>query len=160
MGKQFGFIMSEDDLMKLIIKISEKGRIYYRDSEKHYVETTSVPNTNWIHLYFVPNNRLVNITDEKYLDVTKAYVLELRQTFIRESIKEIQRGRLYIENKYYDNDKIVYKDSELDEWYKEIVKWIKHNLPCIEIEKNGKTIKEYVSESLRSFVDKNFKIVG
>lgn len=39
---------------------------------------------------------------KRYIDTTVSPVIEFRDTMLRENVKEIQRGRLYLEMKYYD----------------------------------------------------------
>lgn len=58
---------------------------------------------------------------------------------MRENVKEIARGRLWLEMKYYDNETLITKDKLINDWYIELSKWIKSNLTRIEI-KNKKNM--------------------
>lgn len=51
---------------------------------------------------------------------------------MRENVKEIARGRLWLEMKYYDNETLITKDKLINDWYIELSKWIKSNLTRIE----------------------------
>lgn len=163
MGKQFRFIMDDRDQERLIEKVCEQGIILYNDRHNGVKEITYLPDGNWIHLHFLKyKDAQIVQSDDKLLDVDvlRMPVLELRQTFVRSKTKEIQRGRLYFENKYFENDNLIYKEEELELWYKEIIKWIKNELKCVEIMESTKITKEYVSVSLVKYIDAGFKLIG
>lgn len=163
MGKQFRFIMDDRDQERLIEKVCEQGIILYNDRHNGVKEITNLPDGNWIHLHFLKyKDAQIVQSDDKLLDVDvlRMPVLELRQTFVRSKTKEIQRGRLYFENKYFENDNLIYKEEELELWYKEIIKWIKNELKCVEIMESTKITKEYVSVSLVKYIDAGFKLIG
>lgn len=155
--------MDDRDQEKLIQKVCEQGIILYNDRNNGIKEISSLPDGNWIHLYFLKHKDAKIIESDGCLldvDVLRLPVLEVRQTFVRTKIKEIQRGRLYFENKYYENDNLINKEKELEEWYKEIIKWIKKELKCVEIMNNTKLTKEYVSVSLVKYIEEGFKLIG
>ena len=163
MGKQFGFIMDDIDQEKLIQKVSEQGIILYKDRHNGIKKISSLPDGNWILIYFMKYKDAKLIFSDvnlKNIDVLRMPILELSQTFVRNKTREIQRGRLYFDNKYYENDTLIYKDEELEKWYKEIIKWIKAELKCVEIMKNSKRTKEYVSLSLVRYVEEGFQLLG
>lgn len=127
------------------------------------VQISSLPKTNWLHLYFVKDEfeKMISFSEEmEYIDVLKLPILEFRQTYVRTQIKEIQRGRIYFENKYFENETLVYKDDELENWYQELVKWIKNNLICVKTFVSGKEMKEYVSASIVKYVEDGFNLIG
>jgi hypothetical protein len=63
-------------------------------------------------------------------------------------------GRLWMEMRYYDDDGILLtKSPELDMWYKELVKWIKKNVPRQEVITSTGTEKIYISESIKKLVE-------
>lgn len=163
MGKQFRFIMDDSDQEKLIQKVSEKGIVLYNDRYNGTKKVLSLPDGYWIHLYFLEykdveiiqsGNNLLNV------DELRMPVLEFRQTTVRNNVREIQRGRLYFNNTYFEGDNLIYKDEELDKWYKELIKWIKKELKCVQIMEYTKLTKEYVSESLVKYVEDGFKLLG
>lgn len=163
MGKQFRFIMDDRDQEKLIQKVCEQGIILYNDRHNGIKEISSLPNGNWIHLHFLKyKDAKIIESDDSLLDVDvlRLPVLELRQTFVRTKIREIQRGRLYFENKFYENDNLINKEEELEKWYQEIIKWIKKELKCVEIMNDTKLTKEYVSASLVKYIEEGFKLIG
>ncbi len=75
---------------------------------------------------------------------------------MRENVKEIARGRLWLEMKYYDNETLITKDKLINNWYIELSKLIKSNLTRIE----SKEQKEYVSKSLIDVVKNGYKLLG
>ena len=163
MGKQFRFIMDDIDQEKLIQKVREKGIILYNDRHNGIKEVSSLPDGNWIHLHFIKYKDTKIIQSGGKLldvDVLRMPVLELRQSFIRYKSREIQRGRLYFENRYYRNDNLIIKDEEIEKWYKEIIQWIKNELKCVEIVENEKLTKEYVSASLAEYIKAGVKLMG
>ena len=163
MGKQFRFIMDDRDQEKLIQKVCDQGIILYDDRNNGIKEVSSIPDGNWLHLYFMKYKDVKMIqSNDTLLDVDELRmpVLELRQTFVRNNTKTIQRGRLYFENKYFQDDNQIFKDEELEKWYKEIIKWIKKVLQCVEITENTKLTKEYVSESLVKYIEEGYRLLG
>ena len=75
---------------------------------------------------------------------------------MRVNVKEIARGRLWLEMKYYDNETLITKDKLINNWYIELSKLIKSNLTRIE----SKEQKEYVSKSLIDVVKNGYKLLG
>ena len=75
---------------------------------------------------------------------------------MRGNVKEIARGRLWLEMKYYDNETLITKDKLINNWYIELSKLIKSNLTRIE----SKEQKEYVSKSLIDVVKNGYKLLG
>ena len=163
MGKQFRFIMDDSDQEKLIQKVSEQGIVLYNDRHKGIKEVSSLPDGFWIHLYFIKYKDVEIIKSSNNplgVDVWTMPVLEFRQTTVRNNVSEIQRGRLYFHNTYFEGDNLIYKDEELEKWYKELIKWIKKELKCVQIMEYTKLTKEYVSESLVKYVEDGFKLLG
>lgn len=166
MGKQFRFIMDETDEREFFEYIKHDGRIFETKKSEGTLEISEFPNYIYLKLYlskdeFGELEFKENLDGKKYINTTVSPVIELRKTILRENIKEIQRGRLFVEMKYYnDNDEIQQKNGLVDVWYKELIRWIKRRLYCVEVILNGKVTKEYVSESLIAFVEDGFHLLG
>ena len=93
------------------------------------------------------------------MDSIESPVIEYSRTIIREDSKEISRGRLWFETKYYNDDgELVQKDIRLEEWYKELCKWIKKNAPKTDLN-IGEKRKEYISKSVLQLLEQGYKIV-
>ncbi len=170
MGKQFGFIMDatdENEFIKMII--DSGGKVFQnkkRGAEKGSVQVYSLPEDIWINLYLAKDEfgemNLRNIENEiQYIDSYASPVIEFGETIPRIKLKQIQRGRLYLVNKYWDeNEQLIQKDEGLDKWYKELVKWIKKRLKCVETFPYDRVVKQYVSESLVKYVEDGFHLLG
>ncbi len=165
MGKQFRFIMDESDKKFMFEYVIKQGKAYTHIKVEGIKEIFELPNSLWINLYFYKdefgNIKFKYIGEKKYINSTLSPVIEFGNTIVRTNVKEIQRGRLYLEMRYYDSDgKLLLKSEKLDEWYKELIKWIKKHLKCVEVMSNGKVVKEYVSESLVEYVKDGYKLLG
>ena len=166
MGKQFRFIMDEMDKKAFFEYVRHTGRIFETKRFEGTVEIFDLPSHLWIKLYLFRDEfntfQYEQILDKKeYIDATVLPVIEFRNTILREKVKEIQRGRLFLEMKYYDvSGNLVQKNELLDKWYKELVSWIKKQLQCVEVPSDGKVVKEYVSKSLVKCVEEGYHLLG
>ncbi len=170
MSKQFSFIMDKADESEFIKMILDSGgkvlKNIKRGVEKGVVQVYSLPEDIWIFLYLTKDEfgemKPRNIeNDIQYIDSYASSVIEFRETIPRIKLKQIQKGRLYLNNKYWDeNEQLIQKDEMLDKWYKELVRWIKKRLKCVETYSYGRVVKEYVSESLVKYVEDGFNLLG
>ena len=166
MGKQFRFIMDEMDKKAFFEYVRYAGRIFETKRFEGTVEILDFPSHLWLKLYLFKDEfgrlEFKEILDGKrYIDTTVSPVIEFRDTMLRENVKEIQRGRLYLEMKYYDASGVLIQKSELlDKWYRELVSWIKKQLQCVEVSSNGNVVKEYVSKSLVKLVEEGYHLLG
>lgn len=166
MGKQFRFIMDQNDETKFFDYIKETGNIFLEERFKSSELITKLPEGIWIILLLYKESFgeiKFSKTDNgiKYINPIIEPVIEFSQTLVRDNVKEISRGRLWLEMRYYNEDEMLVMKSELlDEWYKELSKWIKKNLKCIKVTMGNKTYKEYVSESLISKVESGYELLG
>lgn len=166
MGKQFRFIMDEIDKKAFFEYVKYTGKIFTDKKNEGTIEIFDFPGDFWLKMYLFKDEFGVlefneTINSISYINSTVASVIEFRNTLLREKNKEIQRGRLYLEMKFYDENDILIKKNELiDKWYKELVRWIKKRLQCVEVSFNGKNVKEYVSKSLVIFVEEGYHLLG
>ena len=169
MGKQINFYMDSIDEALFIDIVLRKGKMYDQLGNNTPTKIRALPDKisepGGFMVYLYENNYLMN----KYgsldgeinnIDIFKDPVIEFSRTIIRTSSKEISRGRLWLEMRYFDEeDKPLTKDESINNWYKELSKWIKKHLPRREIvEKNG-TFKEYISQSLIELVENGYKLL-
>lgn len=166
MGKQFRFIMDESDEKDFFNYVVRTGKVFQTNKSEGTFQIFSILDELWLKLYLTKdefdNLSYINSKDGvQYIDTLKSPVIEFRQTLPRYHNKEIQRGRIYFDNRYYDEEgNIVQKEKTLDNWYKELVGWLKKRLKCVEISSNDKAMKEYVSESLVELIKDGFKLLG
>ena len=153
MGRQFGFSMDENDEKAFFEFLRQDNVIYFNESRMKPKAISEFPVTIWIIMY-IYNERFGKLVFHEYdqgkfsIRPMDAPVIEFCQTFVRDNEQRIQRGRLWFDIKYWDNGVWKQKDKSIEGVYKQCVKWIKKNLKCIIIQRNGYQKKEYISKSL------------
>lgn len=167
MGKQISFIIDED-LEDEFIKALLKNGVVVREKGNNNLELRkSLPelySENWFTVYFYKSEfgELVFRTlkdGQKYIDSSLSPVIEYIRTTIRNEEREISKGRLWIEPKYWDvNNQLQEKPKDLIQWYSEMSKWIKKNVPLIRFSSHGYEYKEHISTSLMQFVSEGYRI--
>ena len=105
------------------------------------------------------------ITREKYLPFLKfrnnavddlhCLVIEYTRNNIIENKKIVTGGRLYISNAYKDNEYSEYA-NEFNNDYTILKKWIKTNVPYQSFINNGFEQKEYISDSMLVYSEKEY----
>lgn len=162
MGKQIRFIMDQEDEKTFFDFVNRNGVVYFSKSTEKPIIITELPNCDWFKLYLYRDD-VESIKYRKtnngviYIDLIESPVIEYRRTQIRSCSKEISRGRLWLEMKYYDNDDVlIMKDKMIDLWYKELSKWIKKNLNYVRIN----NAMEYVSHSFDITILSGYKLLG
>lgn len=166
MGKQFRFIMDEIDKKAFFEYVIHTGRVFETKKFEGTVEIFDLPDYLWINLYFYKDEFgelefKESIDGKKYINTKTSPIIEFGETILRKNIKEIQRGRLFIEMKYYGIDgDLIRKNELLDRWYKELVRWLKRQLKCVTTSMGGRVVKEYVSKSLVSLVEDGYHLMG
>lgn len=165
MGKQFEFIMDKYDEEKFFEFVKNDAIVFFSKCAQNPKSIIELPEDEWFILYLYKeifgDMKYKEIPGRyKYINPSDAPVIEYRSTIIRHNIKEIQRGRLWVEMRYYDDENLILKNGLLDDWYKELCKWIKKTLKCIEIPFGDKNKKEYVSQSLINLVENGYKLLG
>lgn len=166
MGRQFRFIMDEKDERLFFEYVQLENKIYIEMPFQNPVQIKTFPLKSWFKLY-IYNEKFGNLLFRKYsnakyrIDDISAPVIEFCHTFVRDNEKEIQRGRLWLEMKFWnENEELVQKDSQLEALYKQSVKWIKKNLECVVLSPYGKQVKEYVSKTLVQKVVSGYHLLG
>lgn len=168
MSKQINFLMDKDTEEKFLIYIKENGVAIFEGNNysPKIIEVLPEPfsGKGWFKVYLYNNQEDLILnklsTGREYIDSIKSPVIEFNRTIIREGAKEVSRGRLWLETKFYNEDgELVSKDIDLDEWYKNLCKWIKKNVPRTEISNNGREYKEYITKSVVQLLEQGYKIV-
>lgn len=96
---------------------------------------------------------------KQYIDIISSPVIEFIRTVVREDEKEVSRGRLWMEMKYWNEaGELVEKSKLLNDWYSSLCKWIKKKLPKTEISINEDTYVEFISPTMKKLVEKGYKI--
>ena len=95
--------------------------------------------------------------DMEGMDIIDSPLIEFDKTLIKENEKRIVRGRIWIEDKFYNGSgDIVKKDKKFTDDYRSLVRWIKKNVPFQEIPKGEYLIKEYVNDELKEYLKKGY----
>lgn len=167
MGKQINFYMDKESEDKFLMYIKENGVLIFEGNNDRPLIIDKLPapfsEKGWFKVYLYNN-----AGDIKYqklsngrviIDCMESPVIEFSRTVVREDSKEISKGRLWVETKYYNNDgDLIIKDNMIDECYKSLSKWIKKNVPRTEFVIKEKVYKEYISESFLSYINWGYVI--
>lgn len=169
MGKQINFLMDKETEKRFFEFIRKDGVVLFEGNNEVpqiiniLPEPFSGKGRFSIYIYNEKFGKyIISETKKgiKYIDSIKSTVIEFNRTIIREGAKEVSRGRLWLETKFYNEDgELVSKDIDLDEWYKNLCKWIKKNVPRTEISNNGREYKEYITKSVVQLLEQGYKIV-
>lgn len=169
MGKQFRFLMSEDDesilldyLLRMNIKILHEG------NNIAPLEVQSFPaqfsGVGWFMLWLYKDEwgllKLQKCSNGTYrVESSNSPVLELSRTIVRIQQKEISYGRIWYENTYYDSGEKKQKNEKVDLFYKELRETIKSMLNKEQIIVRGMKTTIYISKSLKKYLDCGYKII-
>ncbi|MDO5151300.1 MAG: hypothetical protein Q4D76_18215 [Oscillospiraceae bacterium] len=169
MGKQINFFIDRETEERFLIYIRKNGVAIFEGNNNNpqVVDELPVPFSGKgcfkIYLYKTNNGdlKLKKLsTGRECIDSIESPVIEFSRTIIREDTKEVTKGRLWVETKYYnDNGELVIKNGMLEEWYKDLCKWIKKNAPRIEVSNNGKNHNVYITKQVLQLLEQGYKLV-
>ncbi|MFD0048010.1 hypothetical protein ACFVHQ_01495 [Actinomycetes bacterium NPDC127524] len=165
MGKQITFYMDEPtescfidfilDNAKILAEVetaSANSIIYIED--KDFFEDKNQCVQFWIYKEELGELDIRETENRKYVAASKSPVIEFSRTLIRMRDKEIIRGRIWVELKYWDETgELVHKSEKLNTLYKALTKWIKKNVSHREINREANLYKEYISDSLVEYIE-------
>jgi len=159
-GKQINFYMNKDIEEKFIeyLNINEFNFLDYDFKNNKVIVLSSEAKAQSLYLYkkvygdyFMQNGDLVR------LDIIKSPVIEFTKTQIKEESKKVKRGRLWLNEQYYNEEgTIVKKDTLLIKDFNSLVRWIKKNVPYQEIKKGEHYIKEYANDEIKKLGEEGF----
>ena len=165
MGKQIRFYMSPEDEERFKDYILRTGEMIYEDNENDPVSISELLDTErpfWFHLSLCFKNEPIEYDEvssgRKYINALEANIIQWFRTSKHNNGKYIKYGRLWVEMYTYIDGEKIYKGEELDNWYKDLCKWIRKNIPRREIEQNGDVYKEYISDSIYELVQQGYKL--
>lgn len=154
MGQQMSFILDEEtekDFFDFLVR--EAGcKVLFEGVHSLPVEVSELPQPfsgkGWFKVYAYKESlgdyHLEELSDgRKIINAITSPVIEFSRTTIRK--KDVLKGRLWVETKYYDDNHLIQKPLELKGIYKDCCKWIRGRTKRVEVEINGFTSKEYVS---------------
>lgn len=167
MGKQINFLMDKELEQEFFEFVNKSAVVLFEDDNGLLEAVDVLPSSDmryWWSLY-IYNEKFGDYTlndldnGKVYLDLDKSPVIEFNRTIIRENTKDMSRGRLWFQNSYWDDeDKLVYKDPNLDKLYQKLCRWIRRNTPKVEVNAKNGVKKEYISKSLIDLIESGYKI--
>ncbi len=164
MGKQFEFYMDEKDeeiLKECLLRSDVK--ILFDGKTPPAMEIIDFPpafsSIGWFHLYLY-KEKWGQLRDQSLaVYIYSLPIIEFRRTVIRADAKEISPGRIWYQNRYFDEDEnLVEKCKDIDLFYYELKKKIKQILPNHKRLESGKNKTFYCSESIKELLDDGYKI--
>lgn len=168
MGKQTNFLTDEIIECEFASRFINDGCILFEGESPEPYRLNKLPDAysseGWFSVYFYNSDfgELVykSLPDGKqYIDSIKSPVIEFIRTIVRREEREISRGRLWLEPKYWNDDNSVYeKPKELVLWFNEMSKWIKRNASQQSFTSFGYQYKEYISPSVMTLITEGYRI--
>ena len=151
MSKQINYYMDKNTEHKFIQFALDNGLIFVKWSDGSKVNP------------FEDNSLFFFLTRDEYLSFMKftsysvddfhSLVIEFSRNNIIEEKKIVTRGRIYISDVY--KEKTVYTNRFIED-YNVLCKWIKKNVPYQNYTNKGKIQKEYISDSMLIYSEKNY----
>lgn len=171
MGKQIGFLMDAPTELEFVNFILQSGQILFEGEFRTPQNITSLPAPysvdSWFLVYLYKPEiggltlREVETSGVEYIDETRSPVIQFHRSTVVDGEREIRRGRLWVEMKYWDRSngtyELVEKPKELDVWYQQLRRWIRKHLPMTTVERSdGRMIKEYMSPAIRKKIEEGY----
>lgn len=168
MGKQISFIIDEETEHEFVKQLVQDGQVLFEVPNSELQVINSLPEAysseDWFTVYFYKSKfgdlhyRLLP-NGQRYIDSSKSPVIEFIRTVIRHEEREISRGRLWVEPKYWDdNDEVQGKPKELIQWFNNMSKWIKKNVPQHVFDSHEYQYKEHISSNLMPLITDGYRI--
>lgn len=160
--------MDNVDESEFVEFIRKEGEIYFIGNLQRPIVIIELPPkfscNGWfqVHLHKQNFGQMVfhKLKDgRETINSTTTNVIEFLRTSVNTDKKEISKGRLWVEMKYYDQKgELLEKPKELNEWYNNLVKYIKNKLSKVEIESGGNVMVVYISASLLALLNDGYVV--
>ena len=148
MGKQINFYMSEKVQAEFIVFLKENQFEYY-DYYANKVEEPTDKKLFEVYIYKMAYGEIVKKEEGRVLDSYYSPVIEFSKTIVREDVKEIIGGRLWMTDLYFDEKGNKAKKEEVfTKDYQKLVRWIKKHVPYQEYDHNGYLYKDYINDEI------------
>lgn len=159
MGRQINFYMSENT-QAMFINYLEQNQFKLLDNNAKIIKCATSNNVFGMYLYKQSYGGIIMRQDNRgIIDSIKSPVIQFVKTIIKEEYKKVLRGRMWITDKYNDNNGIlIEKDVNLIREYNKLNHWIKRNVPYQEIKKGNFIVKEYVNDDVKELQKKGFSL--
>lgn len=172
LGKQIGFLMDEATELEFANYILQSGEILFEGEYQTPQSITSLPARYSVNGWFQLRLYKQEIGDLKLhavetlgverINPTFNPVIEFSRSTVRDEEMTIRRGRLWVEMKYWEryngSDELIEKPKALDDWYKQLCKWIRKHLPMTTVVMpDGGIIKEYMSPAIKAKIEAGYR---
>lgn len=157
MGNQINFYMSKH-VQDSFIEYLEQNQFVFLDDDSKILFRSNSKIIFDLYLYKKDYGNIIMRQDNKeIMDSIKSPVIQYNKSVIDERQKKILRGRLWISNKYYNDDgKLIKKNEMFLKDYQMLTRWIKKHVPYQKIKKNEFFFNEYVNDELIELQEKGF----
>lgn len=156
MGKQINFYMSKNVQAEFIKYLKEKHYLFLSTEAK----TIYTPNSAEMYSIYLYKQEYGDVIFEqdyvKKIDVFESPIIQFKKTTIKEEQKQVLRGRIWIADQFYEENKLVKKKDEFIRDYKDLVRWIKRNVPYQKVDEGGYIISEYINDEIKLLREKGF----
>jgi hypothetical protein len=167
MGKQINFFMGLE-LERLFTEfILLEGEILFKGDHPKPFPINYLPApfsiNGWSQLFLYKSEfgelSFLQLDNGEFsIDRISSPVIEFSRTVINKEEKEIYRGRLWLEMKFWnEKGEFLEKCSTLNTWYMSLNKWIKKHLPKTEFTVGGSVLREYVDPAIKELAEIGYK---
>lgn len=162
MGRQINFYMSKQVEREFFNFLCQKGYgILYEDyKEKRICKVTSydeLDESNWlIFLYKETYGSLQYIDGEDgKIDKLSTPIIEWCRTLVKEKERMVKRGRIWMSGWIeFENLEI---EIQLKKDFDSMVRWIRKMVPRQEYNINGYTLKDYINNDIKDYINLGYK---
>jgi len=153
MSKQINYFMDKETEERFIQFVQDTG-FYFIDWNDGKIVN---PYEEKKLFYYIISEKYIKLLEYKNdtVDSLNCLVIEYIRNNIIEEKKIITRGRIYISNAYKDERFFNYSGEFLKD-YNMLYKWIKKNVPCQNYSSRGVIQKEYISDSMLVYSEKEY----
>lgn len=157
MGKQINFRMDmdmESQFWSFLKSINGLEFIMKKDGKNINVEELSDDYYNKIIIYNKGFGELTTLKKGITINTIFSPVIEFSRTYIDLERKQISNGRLWVEMKYWnENEELVEKPKELDKLYQKLARWIRKNIPKVEVDYGDCKLNEHVTPVIKRMIE-------
>ena len=167
MGRQINFYMDEATEKEFVEYVMKEGQILFEGNNSSYIIIRELPKPELVDWWFEVllykpsfGELCINNYSGRYkIDKMKSPVIEFSRTVVRDNVKQISCGRLWMSLDYYEGEQIQEKSKELYAWFLKLSRWIRKKIPKTEIKRGKYVYTEYISSTYKTLMEKGYKIV-
>lgn len=157
MGKQVNFYMNPETQRKFV-EYAKQNDMIFLNREGTAVHDADAETLHVFYLYIPCCGEVVaSRYNSARIDPNRSPVIEFIKTSIIENQKKILRGRLWVSTQYYDDDGNLTKQNyKVIEVFQKLVRWIRKNVPCQQMEKGNHLVNELINDELIELLSRGF----